>query len=104
MCWFLNIWWNMEDIYVDTIKLKETGENIVKLGNELNEELNFIFSRLTNLSKMDAWVGIAVEDYIARANIEKQQYMQFKDAVIQMGKFLIEKSDIIESEINNSKR
>lgn len=91
----------MGNLIVDTVKLKESGEDIIILTKELKEELDALFTRITNMNtRTYEWVGPASQDFIRRTNIEKIQYNKIINSLNKYGKALIEVSDRYDTYIN----
>ena len=81
----------MANLIVDTKKLKESGEDIIRLTREMNEEINSLFSRISNMNTITReWIGLASAEFIKRSNIEKIQYIKFINSLNKYGQFLIE--------------
>ena len=81
----------MANLIVDTKKLKESGEDIIRLTREMNEEINSLFSRISNMNTITReWIGSASAEFIKRSNIEKIQYIKFINSLNKYGQFLIE--------------
>lgn len=79
----------MANLSVDTAKLSESGQDIISLSTELKEELDALFSRITNMNtKTFEWVGGASNEFIRRTNIEKIQYMKVVNTLKNYGKIL----------------
>ena len=80
----------MGNLVVDTIKLRESGNNIQALAKELNEAFNALYSRISNMNtKTMEWIGPSSENYIQRANLEKIQYINLVKTINSYGKVLI---------------
>lgn len=91
----------MERFLIDTAKTKQSGADIIRLANELNEQINALYSRLSNMNKTTMeWVGDAANEYIRVANLQKAQYTKIVKILKQYGKNLIDTAELYE---NNSK-
>lgn len=88
----------MTNLNVDTVKLKESGHDIIALTNELREELEAFFTRLSNMNtRTFEWVGGSSNEFIRRCNIEKTQYIKIANTLSNYGKILIEAADDYDS-------
>lgn len=91
----------MENLIVDTKKLNESGQDIISLTRELNEEFDALFSRIANIStRTFEWVGAASEDFIRRTNIEKTQYVKMVSTLNKYGKILIDTANEYDSYVS----
>lgn len=80
----------MDNINVDTVKLKESGIDILNLAKELNEQIETFFSRISNMStNTREWVGNNANEFIRISNIEKIQYKKLIQSLNSYGNFLI---------------
>lgn len=88
----------MANLYVDTIKLKESGNEIIKLSNEFNSNVNDLFDRLVKIPTVSLeWVGESALEFSRIANVEKIDYINLKNNLYNYGKFLIDTAEEIES-------
>lgn len=91
----------MSNLLVDIDKLNESGQDIIRLSRELNEEFNALFSRISNITNTGEWIGQAAEDFVRRTNLEKIQYLKMKDSIYKYGKSLLDVCDEYKKAINN---
>lgn len=83
----------MANLNVDTVKLNESGQDIISLTRELKEELDAFFTRISNMNtRTFEWVGGASSEFIRRTNIEKTQYMKIVSTLNEYGKILVDAS------------
>lgn len=81
----------MSNLNVDTVKLKESGKDIIALTRELNEEFEMLFTRISNMgTRTLEWIGPSSEKFIKRTNIEKTQYVKLVNTLNKYGKVLVE--------------
>lgn len=86
---------------IDTNKIRESGQDIITLTKELNEEINVFFTRISNMStKTLEWVGASSDDFIRRSNLEKTQYIKIVNSLNKYGKLLNDAADSYDSAIN----
>lgn len=94
----------MADIQVDTKRLNECGNEIMKLANEFNEELDMLFKRIENIPTVThEWVGDSANKFVALSKIDKVQYYILKDALYSEGKYLVESANLLNSTIETVK-
>lgn len=83
----------MSNLNVDTSKINESGEDIIALTKELNEEFDALFTRISNMgSRTFEWVGPSSQQFITRTNIEKAQYRKIVNTLYKYGKILVNAS------------
>lgn len=92
----------MANLIVDTDKLNDSGQDILRLTKELNEEFNAMFTRISNISSNTMeWVGTSANDFIRRANIEKIQYAKLINTLNKYGNHLLVAADKYQNDIKN---
>ncbi len=90
----------MAEIKVDTVKMRECGNDIMQISNEIGSELDNLFERLTNMpTKTFEWTGSAAQAFATRAKYEKIQYVELKNSLYQYGKYLVEQANRLDSRI-----
>lgn len=83
----------MENLSIDTIKLNESGQDIIALTRELKEEFDMLFTRISNMrTRTLEWVGSSSEQFISRTNVEKIQYNKLINTLNNYGKILVDAS------------
>lgn len=84
----------MSKFSMDTDKVREAGENIVKDSEEFNKVVDDIFMKLGNLEKDGAWVGdnanSSVRKYMEIVASHKEAYSEYAVTINSLGKKLIE--------------
>ena len=79
----------MNNFDIDTKELYSLGMDIMKLANELNEEVDELFSKLCSINTtMGVWTGESATDFVANAKIEKTEYVKLKNSLYKYGKTL----------------
>lgn len=89
----------MININIDTTQFKQCGQDLMKLSNSLNEQLNGLFRELENLEKIGAWTGSASRLYSSKVRREKTQFYNFKNSIYKDGKTACDISTYIETEM-----
>lgn len=83
----------MANIYVDTDKIKLSGENIKKYASQYNQIVEDLFLAIKNLEMNGAWVGdgenSSVRKYIDLAMKEKEKYSDLAIAINNFGEAII---------------
>ena len=79
----------MNNFDIETKELYLLGSDIMKLSNELNEEFEELFKRLTGVNTTTGeWIGESADSFVASAKIEKLEYIKFKNSLYNYGKTL----------------
>ena len=77
------------NIKIDSLKIKEAADDVVRLTGEINEIIETIYETIANIQKVDGgWTGNAAEVFIRNAMIEKGNIIAFKNAILEFGQFL----------------
>lgn len=93
----------MANIQVDTVKMRNAGNDIIRLTNEFNEAINTLYSRISSINSSNGgWSGAAADEFIRRSNVEKKQYVALKDELLKCGKVLINAADKYENSTNKN--
>ena len=88
-------------IDVDTTKLKKSGEDLVKLSNDLSDLCNSLYSRIYNIPyKTHEWLGVSSIGYSEKAILDKKEMVDFKNKLYEFGKDMID----IANSYNNEAR
>lgn len=92
----------MANVNVDTSKLREAGNEIIKLSSELNDNVNGLFERLAKMPVVTReWVGESATEFARLANIDKINYQNLRNSVYNYGRFLIISADQLERAIKD---
>lgn len=95
----------MAEFQIDTIKLRECGKDIITLTTELNELLNSLFLRISNVPVTShEWTGNAANEFVRKLNIEKKYYVALKNNLNDYGKLLVNAADKLELRAKNESR
>jgi hypothetical protein len=95
----------MAEIKVDTVKMRESGNDMMQISLEIGEEFDLFFEKIANMPiKTYEWTGKAAEAFSQRANREKPQYMRLKDDLYKRGKYLVDYANYLESNIESLRR
>ena len=90
--------------YIDTDKMYDVGNEIVNLATEYELEITRLFKRLNNVPYITKeWVGNQAEKYISIVALDKNEYMDFGEAIKEYGKSLKKCSQMLNEEIINMK-
>lgn len=93
------------EVLIDTKSVRENGNDIMTLSTELSEVFEDMFNRLTSINtKTLEWYGNAANEYVKRVNIEKANFMEFKDEIYAYGKYLNTVADLYDEKINENRR
>ena len=90
----------MASLDVDTVKMRECGQEIIDITRNLNEQFNGLFSRISNIPlNTHEWVGESANEFVKLSKIDKAQYINFNNELYKLGKMLIDYSYYIENDI-----
>lgn len=71
----------------DGYKLIDCGDEIVRLCEEYNNEIDDLFDKLNNINKK-AWSGSSAQEYISRVKSQKSMYTSFGKDLKNYGKLI----------------
>ena len=85
---------------VDTNKIRDCGNDIIRLSCELNELFSSLFERLVLVpTSTKEWIGESANVFAENVKKDKLQYDRLKEAVYSEGKMLVEYADRIETQV-----
>lgn len=88
---------------IDTKTLHSLGCDIMNLATEFNEEVETLFSKLNSITRVEGeWSGLSANSYVARAKIEKGDFVKFKNSLYKYGKTLCDIADEYDSAITKA--
>ena len=88
-------------IDIDTIKIRNCGNDIVKLSNDLEIIIESLFSDLSKINTNLIWVGKSADYFIEKSKIDKNQYLSFQKRLNGVGRTLQENADNYNKNIKN---
>ena len=95
----------MADIYIDTTKINECGEDLIKLSTEFSSVVNTMFERISKISDSEkVWAGGSAEEFKQLAKLDKKQYVTFATDFYNFGKYLIDYSASMDSTLRGVKK
>lgn len=90
----------MANVNIDTGKIREAGNEMIKLSNELNSNVNDLFDRLVKIPTVSfEWVGESALEFSRIANAEKIDYVNLRKSLYSYGKFLVDTAEEMERAI-----
>lgn len=91
-------------INIDTTKIKQSGQDIVKLSKELNEIIEILYTKIYNMPILTGeWVGNSAQLFVKQANnVEKKDAIAIKDTLKKFGEELIYSAEKYEAEIRKN--
>ena len=84
-------------IEVDTVKLKESGESISKLADDLDTNFTNLFKRVLNIREDQIWRGTSADEYVESVSNSQQQYFDYASTLKVLGEYMKEYAEQIES-------
>lgn len=95
----------MEDIYVDTTKMREKGKEILSEVESLKTVINALFERIANIPLgTEEWVGERAQEYAAITLKDKPAFIAYANDLYKYGKYLIDCADYIDKKITTIRR
>lgn len=91
----------MTEIYVDTVKMRNCGNEVLDLVEQFKAVLDAIFERI---EKMKEWVGESAQRFIALTIADKTQYYNYANSLYSYGKYLIDCADYFDNLMNDLRR
>lgn len=88
-------------IDIDTIKIQNCGNDIVKLSNDLEILIESLFSDLSKINTNLIWVGKSADYFVEQSKLDKNQYINFQKKLTELGKTLQENADNYNKSIKN---
>ena len=93
----------MKLTYADTKLMKDKGNEIIKLSIEYNSIITNFFKKMTNFPyDTNEWIGSPAELYAEQVSLDKQQYIDFADAIKAFGNKVINAAESIDTCIKTS--
>lgn len=88
----------------DTIKLRTSGETIIKLANEYEETIEDFFRRIQNIpTTTKEWLGISAEKFVSISLLEKPNYIEYGKSLKELGQTLIYYANEVDETATNEK-
>lgn len=95
----------MNEINIDTVKMKEKGNEIIAQVEELKLTINEMFRRIENIPNATLeWTGDSAYQFVALAKLDKVQYYNYADDLYKYGKYLIDCAENFEKLIKEIRR
>lgn len=88
----------MATINVNTTKMIDYGNDIIKKATECSNLLNDLFNELGNINKT-AWSGVTADRYAAQVRAQRVQYQRLTNALINYGKAIRNAGDKLENNL-----
>lgn len=93
----------MANINIDTIKIRECGNDLLQLSQEYGEIIDLLFRRIASMEQTGEMVGQAAQDISNIARNDKLQYLQFKKDLDGLAKILIHSASSYENATRNNR-
>ena len=95
----------MSEIYVETKKMRESGNEIINLVEEFKAILDAMFTRIENVPlNTKEWVGDSATLFASLANKDKVQYYNYATSLYKYGKYLVDCADYFDKTIDSVRR
>lgn len=95
----------MEDIYVDTIKMREKGKEILNEVESLKTVIDALFERISNIPVgTEEWVGERAQEYVSITLKDKPTFVAYANDLYKYGKYLIDCADYLDKKLATIRR
>lgn len=95
----------MEDIYVDTTKMREKGNEILNEVESLKKLIDALFERIYNIPVgTEEWVGKRAQEYATITLKDKFMFIVYANDLYKYGKYLIDCADYIDKKLATIRR
>lgn len=94
----------MTTLRVDTVKMRECGNDIIEAADTYNTNVRNLFTRVGEVpSRTSDWEGISAINYANVVVKEKMDYVNFGNGLVALGNTLVQYADELEKAIKNNK-
>jgi len=93
----------MTDINVDTVKMRDCGNDIKDLAKDLEDTIEAMFNRISNMPERSEWVGDSASRFVSLADSDKMQYIALKESLNEYGNYLVDSAEEFEKTIRELK-
>ena len=88
------------EVIIDTVKVRESGNDLLMLSNDLNNAVKELFERLTLVpSRTKEWVGASADEYVRKLSADRVEYNTLIEEVRRLGNFLVDVSNAYDTAI-----
>ncbi len=91
------------NFYMDTRLIRDAGNDISTLINQMNDQINNIYEQLINIQQT-AWKGKGADSFSSDATKYKLESIEFINKLKDYSNYLIAVADHFEHTINDSRR
>lgn len=91
------------NIYMDTRLIRDAGNDINTLLNQMNDKINNIYDKLININQTN-WKGKGADAFSNDATKYKLESIEFINKLKEYSNYLIATADMFEHTINDSRR
>lgn len=95
----------MSEIYVDTEKMRNCGNDIIELVEEFKITMDAFFTRIENIPVATGeWIGSSAMQLSSLAAKDKVQYTNYAVSLYKYGKYLIDCADYYDKVLKEVRR
>ena len=91
-------------VNIDTQKMRNCGNDMLKLVEELRATYTNMFNELSNVSNSRVWIGDNAEKFINSLVKDKLEFMNYVNSLAKYGNYLLDSSAQYEKTINGVNR
>ena len=90
----------MEDIYVDTSRMREKGKEIISEVENLKTTIDALFERISNIPLgTEEWIGERAQEYASITLKDKPTFVGYANDLYKYGKYLIDCADYLDKKL-----
>lgn len=95
----------MNEVHVNTLKMREMGNDILEQVELLKGVIDAMFSRINDIPITTLeWVGDSANEFAVLAEKDKVQYVNYANDLYKYGKYLIDCADYMDKTIKEIRR
>ncbi len=84
------------ELKANTEQMKEYGQELVKISDDTNKQIELLFSKIRHLVADGVWQGISANKYYEKIMPEKENLLEFNKNFCKYGTNLIKCSENLE--------
>lgn len=94
----------MANFEIDTDKMREIASNILAKTEDLNQDLDSLYKKVENINNTSGeWTGNSAEGFVNSVKVEKQNYYDLKNTLVDYANYLISEANNIDKAYNEVK-
>ena len=91
-------------VNIDTQKIRNCGNDILKLVEDLRGTYTSMFNELSNVSNSRVWIGDNADKFISSLAQDKLEFMNYVNSLSKYGNYLLDTATQYEKTIDGVRR